>query len=149
MIVGNNLIETEFASSVPIKGKCHKDFQGVAETFAQNFDKYKEIGSLICLVVDGEIIVDLWAGYKNEQRTDVWAENTLSVAFSSTKAALALCAHILIDRGNLNSKEKGTKYWPECGKKGKENTKVEMILNHSAGLPALRSHRFKFFSAHK
>jgi len=149
MIVGNNLIETEFASSVPIKRKCHKDFQEVAETFAQNFDKHKKIGSSICVVVDGEIIVDLWARYKNEQRTDEWIENTLSVAFSSTKAALALCAHILIDRKKLNSKEKGTKYWPEYGKKGKENTTVKMILNHSAGLPALRSHRFKFFSAHK
>ena len=149
MIVENNLIETEFASSVPIKGKCHKDFQEVVETFAKNFDKYKEIGSSICVVVDGEITVELWAGYKNEQRTDEWAENTLSVAFSSTKAALALCAHILIDRVKLNSKEKVTKYWPKYEKERKENTIVEMILNHSAGLPALRSHRFKFWSAHK
>ena len=32
-----------------------------------------------------------------------------------------------------------TKYWPEYGKKGKEGTTVEMILNHSAGLPAIRT----------
>ena len=132
-------VETEFKSSVLIKGSCHDDFQEVAETFAQNFDKYKEIGSSVCVVIDGETTVDLWAGYKNEQRTDEWDENTLSVAFSSTKAALALCAHILIDREELNTKEKVTKYWPEYGKKGKEGTTVEMILNHSAGLPALRT----------
>ena len=48
-------------------------------------------------------------------------QNTLSVAFSSTKAALALCAHILIDREELNSKEKVSKYWPEFGCNGKEN----------------------------
>ena len=131
--------EKEFESSVQIRGSFHEDFQEVAETFAENFDKYKEIGSSVCVVVDGETTVDLWAGYKNEQRTDEWDENTLSVAFSSTKAALALCAHILIDRGQLNAKEKVTKYWPEYGKKGKEDTTVEMILNHSAGLPALRS----------
>ncbi len=132
-------VETEFESSVPIRGVCHEDFQDVAETFAQNFDKYKEIGSSVCVVVDGETTVDLWAGHKNEQRTNEWDQNTLSVAFSSTKAALALCAHILIDRGKLNAKEKVTKYWPEYGKKGKEDTTVEMILNHSAGLPALRT----------
>ena len=40
-------VETEFKSSVLIKGSCHDDFQEVAETFAQNFDKYKEIGSSI------------------------------------------------------------------------------------------------------
>ena len=87
-------VETEFKSSIPIKGNCHEDFQEVAEVFAQNFDKYGELGSSVCVVVDGEITVDLWAGHKNEERTDEWDENTLSVAFSSTKAALALCAHL-------------------------------------------------------
>ncbi len=132
-------VETEFESSVPIKGNCHKDFQEVAEIFAQNFEKYEEIGSSVCVIVDGETTVDLWAGHKNEKRTDEWDENTLSIAFSSTKAALALCAHLLIDQGELNTKEKVTKYWPEYGKKGKDETTVEMILNHSAGLPALRT----------
>ena len=132
-------VETKFDSTVPIKGSCHEDFQEVAETFAKNFDKYQEIGSSVCVVVDGEITVDLWAGHKNNEGTNEWDENTLSVAFSSTKAALALCAHILIDRGQLNTKEKVTKYWPEYGKKGKEDTTIEMILNHSAGLPAIRT----------
>ena len=139
MELEDTFFETEFQSSVPIKGSCHEDFREVAETFAQNFDKYGEIGSSICVVVDGETTVDLWAGYKNEQRTNEWDSNTLSVAFSSTKAALALCAHLLIDRGELDTKEKVTKYWPEYGKKGKEETTVEMLLNHSAGLPALRT----------
>tara|TARA_B100001029_G_scaffold86868_1_gene71285 strand:+ start:124 stop:1323 length:1200 start_codon:yes stop_codon:yes gene_type:complete len=132
-------VETEYESVVPINGTCHENFQGVAEVFAQNFEKYREIGSSVCVIVDGETTVDLWAGHKNEKRTDEWSENTLSVAFSSTKAALALCAHLLIDRGELNTKEKVTKYWPEYGKKGKDETTVEMILNHSAGLPALRT----------
>ena len=132
-------VETEFKPSVPIKGSCHEDFQEVAEIFARNFDKYQEIGSSICVVIDGETAVDIWTGHKNEQKTEDWNENTLSVAFSSTKAALALCAHLLIERGELNTKEKVTKYWPEYGKKGKENTTVEMLLDHSAGLPALRT----------
>ncbi len=132
-------VETEFKPSVPIKGSCHEDFQEVAEIFARNFDKYQEIGSSICVVIDGETAVDIWTGHKNEQKTEDWNENTLAVAFSSTKAALALCAHLLIERGELNTKEKVTKYWPEYGKKGKENTTVEMLLDHSAGLPALRT----------
>ena len=132
-------VETEYKSSLPIRGSCHEDFQEVAEIFARNFDKYQEIGSSICVVIDGETAVDIWTGHKNEQKTEDWNENTLSVAFSSTKAALALCAHLLIERGELNTKEKVTKYWPEYGKKGKENTTVEMLLNHSAGLPALRT----------
>ena len=120
-------------------GYCHEDFSEVEKIFNQNFCKYREIGSSLCVIVDGEVVVDIWAGHKNKDQTQEWSEDTLSVAFSSTKAALALCAHILIERGQLDLKEKVTKYWPEYGKNGKEETTVEMILNHSAGLPALRT----------
>ena len=120
-------------------GYCHEDFLEVQRIFNHNFFKYGEVGSSLCVIVDGEIVVDIWAGHKNKNKTKEWSENTLSVAFSSTKAALALCAHMLIERGELDLKEKVTKYWPEYGKNGKEETTIEMILNHSAGLPALRT----------
>jgi CubicO group peptidase (beta-lactamase class C family) len=129
-------VDLQYNSSVQISGYCHEDFQEVAEIFAQNFDQYNEIGSSLCVVVDGETAVDIWGGYTNEQRTDEWNNETLSVAFSSTKAALALCAHILIEREELKSEDKVVKYWPEYGKKGKVETTVGMILNHTAGLPA-------------
>ena len=120
-------------------GYCHENFSEVKRIFNHNFDKYKEIGSSLCIIVDGEIVVDIWAGYKNKDKTKKWSKDTLSVGFSSTKAALALCTHMLIERGELNLKEKVTKYWPEYGKNGKEETTVEMILNHSAGIPALKT----------
>ena len=120
-------------------GYCHEDFLEVQRVFNHNFLKYGEVGSSLCVIVDGEIVVDIWAGHKNKNKTKEWSENTLSVAFSSTKAALALCTHMLIERGELNLKEKVTKYWPEYGKNGKEETTIEMILNHSAGLPALKT----------
>ena len=132
-------VDLQYNSSVQISGYCHEDFQEVAEIFAQNFDKYNEIGSSLCVVVDGETAVDIWGGYTNEQRTDEWNNETLSVAFSSTKAALALCAHILIEREELKTEDKVVKYWPEFGKKRKEETTVGMILNHTAGLPAFAS----------
>ena len=129
-------VDLQYNSSVQISGYCHEDFQEVAEIFAQNFDQYNEIGSSLCVVVDGETAVDIWGGYTNEQRTDEWNNDTLSVAFSSTKAALALCAHILIEREELKTEDKVVKYWPEFGKNGKEEITVGMILNHTAGLPA-------------
>ena len=132
-------VDLQHNSSVQISGHCHEDFQEVAEIFAQNFDQYNEIGSSLCVIVDGEKTVDIWGGYTNEQRTDEWNNETLSVAFSSTKAALALCAHILIEREELKTEDKVVKYWPEFGKKRKEETTVGMILNHTAGLPAFAS----------
>ena len=108
-------VEVQYKSSVQINGKCHDDFQEVVEVFAENFDKYSEIGSSLCVVVDGEMTVDIWGGHTTDQKTEQWNEDTLSVAFSSTKAALALCAHLLIERGQLNTIDKVTKYWPEYG----------------------------------
>ena len=53
-------VEVQYKSSVQINGKCHEDFQEVVEVFAENYDKYSEIGSSLCVVVDGEITVDVW-----------------------------------------------------------------------------------------
>ena len=131
MSINQNIVQTEYQSSVPIKGVCHEDFQNIAETFAVNFDKYTEIGSSLCVIADGEVIADLFAGHTTDEKNVEWNKNTLAVAFSCTKAAVALCAHILIDKGLLKTHEKVTKYWPEYGKNGKEDTTVEMILNLS------------------
>ena len=101
-----NIIEIESESTITVKGSCHSEFQEVAETFAKNFTEYNEIGASLCVVVDGEVVVDCWAGHKDEGKTEDWNKETLSIAFSSTKAALALCAHLLIDRGELNPKKR-------------------------------------------
>ena len=66
-------VEVQYKSSVQINGKCHEDFQEVVEVFAENYDKYSEIGSSLCVVVDGEITVDVWGGYTTEQRTEQWS----------------------------------------------------------------------------
>ena len=59
--MSQNIVETEYKSTVPIKGMCHEDFQNVAEIFAVNFDKYSEIGSSLCVIADGEVTVDLYS----------------------------------------------------------------------------------------
>ena len=104
--MSQNIVETEYQPTVPIKGMCHEDFQNVAEIFAVNFDKYSEIGSSLCVIADGEVTVDLFTGHTTNQKHEEWNENTLAVAFSCTKAAVALCAHILIEKDFLMRKKK-------------------------------------------
>ena len=72
-------------------GYCHEDFSEVKRIFNHNFDKYKEIGSSLCVIVDGEIVVDIWAGHKNKDRTEDWNEDTLSIAFSSKSFIFSKC----------------------------------------------------------
>ena len=125
--------------STPIHGKCDPAFQKVAEVFEQNFIQRKEIGATVCIRIDGEKVVDLWGGYKAGNKKEEWQEDTISLVFSCTKAATALCAHILIDRGQLNLDDKVAVYWPEFATNGKEDVTVRMMLNHSSAVPAVRS----------
>jgi CubicO group peptidase (beta-lactamase class C family) len=61
------------------------------------------------------------------------------VAYSCTKGIAALAAHVLADRGLLDLEGRVSEYWPEYGCKGKEDTTVRMLLDHSAGVPAVHA----------
>src|SRR5574337_705133 len=67
-----------------------------------------------------------------------WTDDTISIVHSCTKGATALCAHLLIDRGQLDLHAPVAEYWPEFAANGKQRATVEMMLNHSVGVPALR-----------
>jgi CubicO group peptidase (beta-lactamase class C family) len=60
------------------------------------------------------------------------------VVWSCTKGATALCAHVLVSRGELDLDAPVAKYWPEFGKGGKEEVTVRVLLSHQAGLSAIR-----------
>ena len=121
-----------------IEGFSNPAYQAVADAFAANFDNNDEVGASVCLTVDGETVVDLWGGVKDTDTGAAWDKDTVSVVFSCTKAATALCAQRLIDRGELDLDEKMSTYWPGFRGEGKDNATVRMALNHSLGLPAFR-----------
>jgi len=125
--------------STPIHGTCSPKFSAVAEAFEKNFAERREIGASVCVRVEGETVVDLWGGYTSAKKKEEWQEDTISIVFSCTKAATALCAQILIDRGELKLDEKVGTYWPEFATNGKEDVTVRMMLNHSSAVPALRA----------
>ena len=125
--------------STTVQGHCDPQFEAVRAEFEKNFAERGEVGASVCLSVDGETKVDLWGGVANPETGDAWTEDTVSIVFSCTKAATAICAHILIDRGDLNPAALVSDYWPEFAKGGKEATTVQMMLNHESALPALRA----------
>ena len=121
-----------------VSGQCDETFRGVREAFERNFRDLGEVGASVCASVNGETVLDLWGGVADPDTGTPWTENTVSVVFSCTKAATALCAHILIDRGQLDPNALVTDYWPGFGKNGKHTTTVQMMLNHESALPALK-----------
>jgi CubicO group peptidase (beta-lactamase class C family) len=119
-----------------VQGTCDSGFSQVAEEFEANLASRGEIGASVCVIVDGEVVVDLWGGQAAPGVP--WTRDTIGHVWSCTKGATALCAHMLAGRGELDLDAPVVRYWPEYGAAGKESTLVRHLLAHQAGLPVLR-----------
>ena len=89
-------------------------------------------GGAFCAYVDGECVVDLWAGPAGTGGRE-WAQDTRAVIMSSTKGMTTLCAHLLEDRGELDLDAPVVRYWPGFGCLGKSPTTVRQLLSHQSG----------------
>jgi CubicO group peptidase (beta-lactamase class C family) len=118
-------------------GLCEPRFAEVQEEFERNLAERGEVGASVCVTVDGETVVDLWGGVADPDTNAPWNEDTVCVVWSSTKGATALCAHMLVSRGQLQLDAPVSTYWPEFAKSGKELVTVRQLLSHQAGLAAL------------
>jgi CubicO group peptidase (beta-lactamase class C family) len=72
------------------------------------------------------------------ERRRPWQPDTLTNVFSTTKGMTALCAHLLVERGQLDLDAPVARYWPEFAQADKGRLPVRWLLSHQAGLPAVR-----------
>jgi CubicO group peptidase (beta-lactamase class C family) len=124
-------------TTIHIKGSCDGRFRRVKDAFAENFARGQEVGAAVAVMVDGEMVVDLWAGAADVAGNRPWERDTIVNVYSTTKGMTALCAHRLVDQGLLELDAPAAKYWPEFAQGGKEELPVRYLLSHRAGLPAL------------
>lgn len=122
-----------------IEGSYDPRFAEVAAEFERNFAERDEVGASVCVTHEGATVVDLWGGQADAAAGKAWERDTVSIVFSCTKGATAICAHVLASRGELELDAPVRRYWPEFAKAGKEDATVRMMLDHSVGLPALRT----------
>src|SRR4030095_9560807 len=106
---------------------------------APNSPSGRGVGASFAATIEGEPVVDLWAGFADGARTRPWQRDTIVNVFSTTKAMTALVAHVLADRGLLDLDAPVAKYWPEFAANGKAAMPVHFLLSHRAGLAALRA----------
>ncbi|MEU7059206.1 serine hydrolase domain-containing protein [Streptomyces sp. NPDC046197] len=121
-----------------VHGHCDARFTAVRTAFEDNFRDRGELGAAVTVTVRGETVVDLWGGWADAARTRPWERETLVNVWSTTKGPVALCAHILADRGLLDFDAPVAAYWPEFAAAGKERVLVRHLLSHRAGLSGLR-----------
>ncbi|GAB3738860.1 serine hydrolase domain-containing protein [Amycolatopsis oliviviridis] len=108
----------------------------VADAFRANFDGTPgEIGAACSVYLGGRPVVDLWGGLADREANRPWGKDTIVQVASTTKGAAAICAHLLVQRGELDLDAPVVRYWPEFGSAGKDEILVRWLLSHQAGLP--------------
>jgi len=122
------------ADIVEINGYCDQRFSNVRDAFARAFEVEGDVGASFAATVDGEFVVDIWGGFADVARTRPWKKDTIVNVWSTTKVMTALCALMLVDRGQLDLDAPVSQYWPEFAQAGKEKILVRHILSHTSGL---------------
>ncbi len=131
-------IDEDLGEGGRLQGHCAPGFEPVLDAFRANFAERREVGATVCVMRHGETVVDLWGGIADPKAGTPWQRDTVSVVFSCTKGATALCAHLLADAGRFAYHDKVTTLWPEFGQGGKGETTIEMMLTHTSPVPHLR-----------
>lgn len=123
---------------VQVHGACADEFARLRSAFTANFDERGDVGAALAVVVDGALVVDIWAGIADPASGRTWEAATAPNIWSTTKGVTAACFAMLHDRGRIDYDAPVASYWPEFGASGKEAVTVAMLLSHQAGLCGFR-----------
>lgn len=132
----NETVEAR-GSAFPLRGRYNERFRPVVDAFVENFTSEEELGAGTSVVLDGETVVDLWGGWARSDHSEEWDEHSTVCMMSVAKGVTGVCFNMLIDRGLVDPDERIAYYWPEFAQNGKEDIRVRMVLDHTAGIPVL------------
>jgi CubicO group peptidase (beta-lactamase class C family) len=121
-----------------IHGRCEAKFARLRGAFADNFRHHDEVGGAVAVSLDGQLVVDLWAGWTDRARSREWQRDTLVDVFSVGKPMPVLCLLQLVELGSVSLDAPVAAYWPEFAAAGKAQVTVRTLLSHRAGLAAIR-----------
>jgi CubicO group peptidase (beta-lactamase class C family) len=114
------------------------ELQEFIDLFAENFDRFGEVGASVCIRRNGEEILHLADGYRDREKTLHWTKETPVLIWSATKGLSSACLIHAASEHGIELGRKAVEFWPEYGQHGKADTTLLHVLTHQAGQPALR-----------
>ncbi|GAA2876617.1 EstA family serine hydrolase [Pseudonocardia halophobica] len=120
-----------------LQGTCEDRFDPLRGQLQAHLDSGEELGASLVVDLDGDRVVDLWGGYRDQARTTAWDEHTIVNVWSTTKTVTALATLMLVDRGQLDVHAPVARYWPDFAAAGKEDVQVRHLLSHTSGVSGL------------
>ncbi|MCW1248936.1 beta-lactamase family protein [Acaricomes phytoseiuli] len=111
-------------------------FEPLAEAFESLQQDGLDDGASLAVYREGRAVLDLWGGVDPDDGTP-WQQNSVTVGFSTTKAAATICLLRLVERGLVDLDAPVARYWPEFAAAGKSEITVSQVLRHLSALPYL------------
>ena len=121
-------------ADIAVEGTCAERYEPVRAALAAQLASGEELGASIVVNIDGETVVDIWGGFRDEAKTTPWTRDTITNVWSTTKTVTNLAALMLADRGQLDVYAPVARYWPEFAASGKQDIEVRHVLSHTAGV---------------
>lgn len=102
-----------------IQGTYGPAFQKLIDLFQEKLSEGEELGGAINININGEDTVNVWAGYTDKDKTTLWAADTITNVYSSTKTVAAIAVLVAHERGLLSVDDPVANLWPEL-REGKD-----------------------------
>jgi CubicO group peptidase (beta-lactamase class C family) len=128
------IMNWRWAIQLEAQGNVDAGFEPVVDSFLDGFESGRDLGASVAVYLEGERVVDLWAGYRDRRKEKLWERDTLCCLFSVSKAITAICILQAIEEGLLDLDTAVCKYWREFGVNGKESITLRHILSHQSGV---------------
>jgi len=94
-----------------------------------------EIGLQVAAYLDGDLVVDAWAGAADCVTGKPVDGDTLFMLSSTTKGIVATCMHICVERYKLSYDMPIADIWPAFAAHGKGHATLRHALCHQTGVP--------------
>jgi CubicO group peptidase (beta-lactamase class C family) len=124
---------------LPVSGALAPAFSPVRDEFVALFTEKLERGGGVAVYVDGELVVDLVAGWADRACETPISDQHLVPVFSCSKAVSALTIAWAVAQGKLSYEQKTVDIWPEFGAGGKQDLSIGEVLSHQAGLSGIKA----------
>jgi CubicO group peptidase (beta-lactamase class C family) len=121
----------------PVGGRVAPGFDPVESVFRETLRDGRELGAACAVCHRGELVVDLWGGYRDADRTEPWTEDTLVLVFSTTKGVAATAMAHAHSQGHFDYDDRVAEHWPAFAQHGKCGVTIRQLLAHQAGVAAI------------
>ena len=116
-----------------VDGWADRRFEPVREAFGQVVAGQAGTGAAVAAWWNGAWVVDLWGGWADAAGARPWRSDSLVQPYSVSKPFAAICALVLVDRGQLELDAPVQRWWPQF----KARADLRQLLSHQAGVVAL------------